>query len=146
MSPYSVKIFSGEEAFENRPVLTLQEDNRRTTAKFESVWHLSSGRTSVPMNESKALTHNMTVSPVAFRDNLRLSPAPAHTQTREVGPSCLSVSAICVIWRRRSSIARMPSGCNWTTGKTRRRWSTSGRLDPANSSRSERLNFNLSAG
>jgi hypothetical protein len=52
MIPYSVEIFSGYEAFENRPVLTLQEDNRRTTAKFESVWTHPYGRTSVPMNVS----------------------------------------------------------------------------------------------
>ena len=84
LTPDSVKIFSGYEAFENRPVSTIQEDNGRTTAKLESVWTLSSGRTSVPMNESKALTHNMTVSPVAFRDNLRLSAAPAHAQARGI--------------------------------------------------------------
>jgi hypothetical protein len=78
---YSVKIFSGYEAFENRPVSTIQEDNGRTTAKLESVWTLSSGRTSVPMNESKSLTHNVTVSPTGFRRNLCLSTAPAHTQT-----------------------------------------------------------------
>jgi hypothetical protein len=77
---YSVKIFSGDEAFEKGPILTLQEDNGRTTAEFESVWTISSGRTTVPMNESKGLTHNMTVSPTGFRRNLRLSPAPAHTQ------------------------------------------------------------------
>ena len=66
-------LFGGYEAFENRPVLTLQEDNRRTTAKFESVWTHPYGRTSVPMNVSKRLTHYMTVSPITFRHNLRLS-------------------------------------------------------------------------
>jgi len=40
MSAYSVKIFSGYEAFENRPVSTLQEDNGSTKAKFEFVWTL----------------------------------------------------------------------------------------------------------
>ena len=36
MFSYSGKIFSGYQAFENRPVLTLQEDNGPTAAKFES--------------------------------------------------------------------------------------------------------------
>jgi hypothetical protein len=34
------------------------------------------------MNKSKRLTHYMTVSPIAFRHNLRLSPTPAHAQPR----------------------------------------------------------------
>jgi hypothetical protein len=55
MTPYLLKIFSEYEAIENSPVLTLQEDNRRTT-KFESVWTHPYGRTSVSMNESKRLT------------------------------------------------------------------------------------------
>ena len=83
MTPYSVKIFSGNEAFEYFPVLTLQEDNGHTTAKCESVWTLCPART-VPMNVSKRLTHNMTVSPTCFRRNLCLSAAPAHAQARGV--------------------------------------------------------------
>ena len=77
MSPYSVKIFSRYEAFENCPVSTLQEDNGCITAKFESVWTLCGG-TTVAMNESKRLTHYITVSRIAFRHNPCLSPAPAH--------------------------------------------------------------------
>jgi len=88
ISPYFVKIVSGYQAFENRPVLTLQEDNGCTTAKFESVWTLQ-GATHVPMNVSKGLTHYMTVSPIAFCRNLRLSPAPAHAQARGVRPDLL---------------------------------------------------------
>jgi hypothetical protein len=83
MTPYSVKIFSGYEAFENRPVSTLKENNRHTTAKFEFVWTLRPART-VPMNVKKGLTHNMTVSPTGFRRNLCLLPAPAHAQARGV--------------------------------------------------------------
>ena len=89
MTPYSVEIFSGDEAFENGPVLTLQEDSSRTTAEFESVWILPSGRTRVPMNESKGLTHYMTVSSIAFRHNLRLPPATAHARARGVRPEAL---------------------------------------------------------
>src|SRR5262249_29356630 len=70
----------------------LQEDNGRTTAKFESVWTLPFGRTTVAMNESKRLAHQMAVSPIAFRHNLRLSPAPAHAQAREVRPDLLVLS------------------------------------------------------
>jgi len=36
------------------------------------------------MNKSKRLTHYMTVSPIAFRHNLRLSPTPAHAQPRGI--------------------------------------------------------------
>ena len=86
MFPYFVKIFSGYEAFENRPVSTLHEDNSCTTANFEPVWTLPLGRTTVRMNESKRLTHYMTVSPIAFRHNLRLSAAPAHAQARGIRP------------------------------------------------------------
>jgi hypothetical protein len=84
MSSYSAKIFSGYQASENRPVSTLQEDNGCATAKFEPVWTLPFGRTTVPMNESKRLTHYMTVSSIAFRRNLRLSPAPAHAQAHGI--------------------------------------------------------------
>jgi hypothetical protein len=38
----------------------------------------------VAMNKSKKLTHYMTVSAIAFRHNLRLSPAPAHAQPRGI--------------------------------------------------------------
>jgi hypothetical protein len=89
---YSVKIFSGYEAFENRPVSTIQEDNGRTTVKLESVWTLSSGRTSVPMNESKSLTHNVTVSPIGVIFVFRRHP---HIHRPEgFGRCCLSMSAI----------------------------------------------------
>jgi hypothetical protein len=70
-------------ALENRPVSTLYEDNRCTATKFESVWTLRGGAT-VAMNKSKRLTHYMTVSPIAFRHNLRLSPTPAHAQPRGI--------------------------------------------------------------
>ena len=36
------------------------------------------------MNKSKWLTHYMTVSPIAFRHNLRLSPTTAHAQPRGI--------------------------------------------------------------
>jgi hypothetical protein len=87
-SLYSVKIFSGYQAFENRPVLTLQEDNGCTMAKFEPVCALR-GATTVPMNKSKRLAHYMTVSPIAFCHNLCLPPAPAHAQARGVRPYLL---------------------------------------------------------
>jgi hypothetical protein len=90
MSPYSGKIFSGYQAFENRPVLTLQEDNGHTTAKFESVWILPFGRTTMTMNESERLTHYMPVSPIAFRHNLRLLTAPHMHRPEGFGPTCLS--------------------------------------------------------
>src|SRR5215831_16423594 len=51
--------------------------------KFESVWTLLGGA-AVAMNKSKRLTHYVTVSPIAFRHNLRLSPAPAHAQPRGI--------------------------------------------------------------
>jgi len=92
MSSYSAKIFSGYQPSENRPVSTLQEDNGCATAKFEPVWTLPFGRTTVPMNESKRLTHYMTVSSIAFRRNLRLSPAPAHAQARGIWPDLLVLS------------------------------------------------------
>jgi hypothetical protein len=88
----SAKILSGYQAFENGPVLTLQEDNGRTTAKFESVWTRPFGRTAVTMNESKRLTQYMIVSPIAFCHNLRLAPAPAHAQARGVRPDLLVLS------------------------------------------------------
>jgi hypothetical protein len=91
MSSYSFKIFSGHQAFENRPVLTLQ-DNGCTMAKFESVWTLPFGPATVPMNKAKRLTHYMTVSPVAFRHNLRLSPASAHAQAGWIRPYLLVLS------------------------------------------------------
>src|SRR5215467_5440500 len=51
--------------------------------KFESVWTLCGGAT-MAMNKSKRLTHYMTVSPIAFRHNLRLSPTPTHAQPRGI--------------------------------------------------------------
>jgi len=51
--------------------------------KFEAVWTLLGGA-AVAMNKSKRLTHFMTVPPIAFRDNLRLSPAPAYAQPRGI--------------------------------------------------------------
>jgi hypothetical protein len=36
------------------------------------------------MNESKRLTHYMTVSAIGFHHNLRLSTAPAHAQARGI--------------------------------------------------------------
>ena len=44
------------------------------------------------MNESKRLTHDMTVSPIAFRHNLRLPTAPAQAQARGVRPDLLVFS------------------------------------------------------
>jgi hypothetical protein len=38
------------------------------------------------MDEAKRLTHYMTVSPIAFRSNLCLSPTSAHTQARGIRP------------------------------------------------------------
>ena len=49
-------------ALENRPVSTFQEHNGSSAVKFESVWTLPFGRTTVPMNEIERLTHYMTVS------------------------------------------------------------------------------------
>jgi len=91
MSAHPLKIFSGYLAFENRPVSTLQEDNGCIAAKFESIWTLQ-GATNVPMNVSKRLTHHMTVSPIAFRRNLRFSTAPAHAQAPKgsARPACLA--------------------------------------------------------
>jgi hypothetical protein len=91
-SPYSFKIFSGYQAFENAPVSTFQENNRCTTAKFEFVWTFQGATNSVPMNVPKRLTHHMTVSPIGFCRNLRLSPAPAHAQAREIRPDLLVLS------------------------------------------------------
>ena len=92
MSAHPLKIFSGYLAFENRPVSTLQEDNGCIAAKFESIWTLQ-GATNVPMNVSKRLAHHMmTVSPIAFCRNLRLSTAPAHAQARGVRPDLLVLS------------------------------------------------------
>jgi len=92
MSPHPLKIFSRYLAFENRPVLTLQEDNGCSPVKCESIWTLQ-GATNVPMNVSKRLAHHMmTVSPIAFCRNLRLSTAPAHAQARGVRPDLLVLS------------------------------------------------------
>jgi hypothetical protein len=54
-----------------------------TATKFESVWTLLGGAHAA-MNKSKRLADYMTVSAIAFRHNLRLSPTPAHAPPRGI--------------------------------------------------------------
>src|SRR5215469_12853132 len=69
------------------------------------------------MNESKRLTHYMTVSPITFRHNLRLPTATAHAQARRVRRDLLVLHHFFPLLQ--GTIApRALSTCLWASGES----------------------------